>query len=186
LNPLHLSFWDQVQLFWLRILTAVLSLMDGALHVRWGERLLQRMASRWQTQVEALNQAMAELEESRQHIQGQIAALSLQAAALYLGGRQISRGELRFDPAEPHDREILDATIDLLVKERLANIEIEEIEAGHYVYHLEPDWSTIRANLEGAAVQAEPEIAEWLREGASFVDEILFSDRDSQTIPSQE
>jgi hypothetical protein len=186
LNPLRLSFWDHVQLFWLRILTAVLSLMDGVLHVRWGERLLQRLAGRWQAQVEALNHALAELEENRQHIQGQIAALSLQAAALYLGGRQMSRGELRFDPADPHDRELLDATIDLLVKERLAAIEIEEIEAGHYIYYLEPDWSAIRASLEGAAAGAEPEIAEWLREGAGFVDEMLFAERDAQTIPPQE
>ena len=42
----------------------------------------------------------------------------------------------------------------------------EEVEAGHYVYHLEPDWPAIRARLAEAAAQADRETADWLQRGA--------------------
>jgi hypothetical protein len=173
MNPNSLSFWDQVQLTLLRVLSLTLGLVDRLLNVHWGERLLERLASRWQARLEQLDRALASLqqERSRLHLHGE--ALALYAAAIYLGGRSLARDELRFDPADPHDEEILDATIDLLVKERLASITSQEIEPGHYVYSLEPDWPAIRARLSEAANQAPPDVANWFREGVCFIDEAL-------------
>ena len=109
-------------------------------------------------------------------MQGQAEALAIHAATIYLGGRSLARDELLFDPADPHDEEILDATIDLLVKERLAAIEAEEIGERRYVYRLDPDWVAIRARLVRATDQAEPEVADWFRESLKFIDESFLSD----------
>jgi hypothetical protein len=85
----------------------------------------------------------------------------------------VACGELRFDPTDPRDEELLDASIDLLVKKRLAAIESQEIGSGHYIYFLEPDWDAIRQVLVGATTQAEPENAEWYSEGVRFIDETV-------------
>lgn len=169
----RLSRWSHTQLAFLRLLTASLEMVDKLLNVRWGERLLARMANRWQAQLEILDKSLAKLEEERCHLQSQIEALSIQVATLYLGGRSLTRNELRFDPSIPHDNDLLDATIDLLVKQRLATIKSEEIEPGHFVYHLDPAWDAIHKRLSTAADQAEPDTAEWLREGIRFIEESL-------------
>jgi hypothetical protein len=165
-----------MQLVLLRLLSAALGLIDGVLHVRWGERLLTRMADRWQVKIAQLDKAMAQLAVERKQLQLQSEALALHAAAIYLGGRNLARGELRFDPGDPEDEEILDATIDLLVKERLAAVEPVEIRAGRYVYYLEPDWAAIRTRLTEVTEGAEPEIVDWLCEGLRFIDESFLSE----------
>jgi hypothetical protein len=170
-NPNPLSFWEQAQLISIRLLSTVLGAVDGLLNVHWGERLIERLANRWQAQLTQLDEALANLEKERAQLQMQAQALALHAAAIYLGGRQLTRDELRFDPADAHDEEILDASIDMLVKERLAEIETEEIEEGHYVYHLEPDWQAIHARLSEAANQVDPEAANWLHEAMRFIDD---------------
>jgi len=103
----------------------------------------------------------------------QAQALSIYAAALYLGRRRLARDELLFDPSDPRDEEVLDASIELLVKERLADIETKEIGDGQYTYRLDPDWLAIRARLSAALEQAAPESDDWLREGLKFIDEAL-------------
>lgn len=163
MNPVKLSPWERAQLFFLRVLSVGLGLADSLLGIHWGERILERLAGRWQAQVDRLDEAMATLREEQERLEALLDGLRLQTAAIYLGNRHLAQGELRFDPAEPHEEEILDATIELLVKKGLAAIETEEIEAGRYVYHLAPDWRAIRARLDEAAEQAEPEIARWLR-----------------------
>lgn len=174
--PKPLYTWDHMQLVMLRLLVAGLAVVDRLFKVRWGERLLERLAVRWQARLTQLDQALAYLEEERHRLQLQTEALALHTAAIYLGGRRVARDELCFDPADPRDEELLDATIDLLVRERLATIEPEEIEEGHFVYHLEPDWPAIRARLARATDQAGPETAEWLREGLMFIDETFLSE----------
>ena len=171
MNEQSLPFWSRAQLRLLRLLTIFLAIVDSLFHVRWGERLLERMAGRWQAQLLELDQSLARLEVERHQLQFQAEALSIHAAALYLGGRWLARAELRFDPADPHDEQVLDATIDLLVKTRLAAIESEAVEAGHYIYHLEPDWPAIRARLTEAAALADGETAAWLQEGLAFIDD---------------
>ena len=175
MNPSPLSLWDQTQLTLLRFLSSVLGLLDRLFHVRWGEHLLDRMSKRWQTRLDQLDETLAHLEKERRRLRLQAEALAIHAATIYLGGRSLAHDELRFDPAVPNDEEILDASIALLVKQRLAAIESVEIEPGHFVYDLEPDWAAIHSHLGEVADQAEPETAEWLREGMRFIDEnVLF------------
>jgi hypothetical protein len=176
MNSGPIPFWQQVQLLSLRLLSLVLGVVDTLFHGRWGEQLLARLANRWQTKLLQLDDTLAHLQKERDQLTLQAQALSLHAAAIYLGGRLLARNELRFDPADPHDEELLDATIDLLVKERLAGIEIQEIEPNRYIYHLEPDWPSIRARLAAAATQIEPEVASWLDETITFIDDAFLSE----------
>jgi hypothetical protein len=150
-----------------------LGIVDALLHVQWGAKILSRMAARWQLQLARLDQALEDLEKERRDADLQAHALSMYAAALYLGRRRLARGELIFDPSDPRDEEVLDASIDLLVKERLADIETQEVGKGRYTYRLEPDWLAIRACLAAALDQANPESDDWLREGLAFIDDAL-------------
>ena len=183
MNPARLPFWDQAQLTLLRLLTLLLGLMDMLLNIHWGEHLLERMTNRWQTQLEQLDRDLDDLEKERDWLQSQMEALAIHVAMIYLTERKLAQGELRFDPAIPRDEEILDASIGLLVKQRLATIEPEEIESGHFVYYLEPDWAAIRSRLCTAAGRAEPAIAEWFREGVQFIDTALLAPATGQTQP---
>jgi hypothetical protein len=176
MNPNPLSMRERMQLALLRVMSAVLGLVDGLFRVHWGERVLDRLASRWQAQLAQLDKILTDLEDERQQLHSQAEALAIHAAAIYLGGRSLARGELRFDPADAHDEEILDATIEVLVKERLAAIESDEVEDGRYLYHLELDWAAIRARLAQAADLAAPETAEWFRESLAFIDESFLSE----------
>lgn len=170
-----LTFWDRAQLGLLRLLSIGLGLLDRLFQIDWGERALGRMSRRWESQLEQLDEALVRLEQEREQLQDQSEAMAIHAAAIYLAARNVTQDRLRFDPAISHDNEILDATIDLLVKQRLASIETEEVEAGHFAYTVEPDWAAILASLRTAASRAEPEIAEWFQEGIQFIDEALLS-----------
>ena len=167
----RLTFWDRAQLFLLRLLSIGLGIVDRLFRIDWGERLLDRMSRRWEDQLDQLDATLASLEQEREQIQAQSEALAIHAAAIYLAGRSLTQETLRFDPARSHDDEILDATIDLLVKQRLASIETDEVEAGRFVYTVEPDWTAILAQLRDAANQAEPDVAEWFQEGIRFIAE---------------
>jgi len=171
MNSHSLTLRDRIQLALLRLLSVVLGTIDHLFGIRWGEQLLGRLASRWEARLAQLDEALALLEKERRRLHGQAEALAIQATTIYLGGRSLARDELCFDPADPHDEEILDAIIELLVKERLAEIEMLEIEPERYVYRLEPDWPVIRRRLAEAAEQSDPAIGEWLHDGLRFIDE---------------
>ena len=171
MNPSPLTFWDRAQLALLRMLSIGLGLLDRLFQVDWGERALGRMSRRWESQLEQLDETLAQLEQERERIQAQSEALAIHAAAVYLASRNMTHDRLQFDPQDAQEDEILDATIDLLVKQRLASIETEEVDDGHYVYTLEPDWAAILGKLRTAADQAGPESAEWFQEGIRFIDE---------------
>jgi hypothetical protein len=174
MTPRSLSTWDHLELMLLRWLSAALALVDSLLNVRWGERLLDRLTDRWKTELAHLEQALAHLDEERQRLNTQMEAIAIQTAVIYLAGRYQTRSELRFDPADPHDEQVLDASIDTLVKERLATIESEEIQPRCYVYTLELDWPAIRARLASAVDHAQPELADWLDEGIRFIDTVEY------------
>jgi hypothetical protein len=174
-NPSPLTFWDRAQLTVLRLLSVGLGLLDRLFHVDWGERALGRMSRRWEDQLAKLDEALAHLEQEREELQAQSEALAIHAAAIFLAARNATEGTLRFDPALSHDDEILDATIEILVKQRLASIETIEVGNGEYLYTIEPDWAAILTRLRAAAEQAEPEIADWFQEGTRLIDEALLS-----------
>jgi hypothetical protein len=169
----QISFRDRLQLRLLRLLSISLALIDRLLGVRWGEHLLERLAARWQARLAQIDAELAALEREREMVRLQAEGLALYTAVTFLAGRQLARGELRFDSADPNDEEVLQANIDLLVKERLAGVDVQEIEPGHYLYHLEPDWARIQTRLEEAATHAGPEAAGWLREGSRLAKEFL-------------
>jgi hypothetical protein len=170
---MQLSLWDQTQLALLRFLGIFLGLLDRTFNVRWGEQVLAHMSQRWQAQLEKLEQEITALEKERHQSQLLAEALVIHAATIYLAGRLLAHKELRFDPAIPRDEEILDATIDMLVKQQLATIASEEIEPGHFVYDLEPDWAAIYNRIHQAANATEPEIAEWFQESLKLIEEAL-------------
>jgi hypothetical protein len=174
-NPSPLTFWDRAQLALLRLLSIGMGLLDRLFHVDWGERALGRMSRRWEDQLEHLDEALAYLEQEREDLQAQSEALAIHAAAIYLAARQATEVTLQFDPAISHDEEILDATIDILVKQRLASIETVKVGNGEYLYTIEPDWVAILTRLRAAAERAKPEIADWFQEGIQFIDEALLS-----------
>jgi len=170
-----LSFGEQLVLALLRLLTLILGGVDRLFGMQLGTRMLDRLEDRWETRLAELDRSLATLEKEHQRLTSLADALSIHAASLYLGSRFLSRGDLRFDPEIPRDEQVLDAAIDVLVKERLAAIEPEDVGENHYVYHLEPDWHAIRTRLVTALDQArtEAEMAEWFGEGIAFIDESL-------------
>ena len=108
------------------------------------------------------------------------AGVSLRIVSYWLGGKkQPLKKQL------PKLAKALGVNQGELVKERLAAIESEQIEPGHYVYHLEPDWSAIRARLSDAAGQTDPEMADWFRQGLEFIDDAFLSEAgaDSGQLP---
>jgi hypothetical protein len=175
MNPVPLSCWDRTQLTLLRLFSIALGWLDWLLNVHWGERLLNRLSRRWQVRLDLLDATLADLEEERRQIQLQAEALAIQAATIYLGGRSLIYDELRFDPAIAHDEEMLDASIDLLVKQQLATIQSIETEPGQFIYLLDPDWPAIHRRLSAAAELANPETSEWFREGIRLIEEALLS-----------
>jgi hypothetical protein len=186
-NTSPLSVWNRFELRLIRLLAAGLALIDGLFNVDWGERLLERQTDRWQARLVHLQEEVNRLEAERNRVQSQAEALALHAATIYLGGHSLVHHELRFDPADPHEERVLDATVDLLVKNRLAAIEDREVEAGHHVYYLEPDWSAIRGRLAEAMETAEPQVAELYRESLAFIDEtFLGGERDSSPLRGSE
>lgn len=173
MKPALASFWDQTQLALLRFLSVFLALTDRLLNVRWGEQMLVRLAERWQARLEKLDQEIAALEKERYRSQVQAETLVIHAATIYLAGRQLAHEELRFDPAIPRDEEILDATIEMLVKQRLATIESQEVRPGHFVYYVGPDWAAIYKRIQTVAEEADPELADWFRESLKLIEEVL-------------
>ena len=96
----QLSFWERMQLRLLRWLGVSLGVFDILLGVRWGERLVEHLSGRWQARLARIDRDLAQLEAERERLQVQTEALAIHAAAIYLGGRCLSHGELRFDAAD--------------------------------------------------------------------------------------
>ena len=169
------ALWSATQMALLRALATSVTTLDILLDVRWGQRLLSRLANRWQARVAQLDQDLVELQRERDTLQAQAEALALYIAAVHLGARYLVQEELRFDPSDAQDKEILDSAINLLVKPRLATVDPHEVEPGRYVYYLEMDWTAIRARLSTAIGQEGTEDPGWLREGVEFIDQTFLS-----------
>jgi hypothetical protein len=166
------TWLNRLQVRLAQVVGLVLGLFDTAFDTQIGERTVDWLTARWRRRLDDLNAELEALEAERQGLEAQASALALQAAVYYLGARVVSRGEVCFDPNDPDEEQMLDATIELLVKPRLATIETLESSEGRYRYRIEPDWGAIRGHLEKLAPDAGSETAAWLQECLTFIDQI--------------
>jgi len=68
MSPPRASLRDRVQLRLLRMLSVSLALIDSLLGVSWGERLLERLAARWQARLAQIDADLAALEREREMV----------------------------------------------------------------------------------------------------------------------
>jgi hypothetical protein len=143
-----------------RILFTALILVDHLL----GTSLVEKELSRREAKFARYRDRMTELEKQLTGLEGLLGAINLRLCLLYLRERGLLSPErwLSFDPDDPEEEKGLEMLIEHLVKPRLATIEMDEIEEGHYVYHLQPDWAAIRAFFAGQQADLEPDMEGWL------------------------
>lgn len=145
-----------------KILFTALILVDHLL----GTNLAEKELSRREAKVARYRARMTELEKQLTRLEGLLRALNLRLCLLYLRERSLLSPErwLSFDPSDPEEDKGLDLIIEHLVKPRLATVEMDEVEEGHYVYHLQPDWAAIRLLLAEQQTDLEPDMKGWLSE----------------------
>lgn len=145
-----------------RILFTALLLIDHLL----GTNLAGKELSRREAKVARYRDRMTELEKELVRLEGLLGAINLRLCLLYLRERSLLSPErwLFFDPNDPEEDRGLDLVIEHLVKPRLATIEMDQVEEGRYVYHLQPDWAAIRALFAEQQADLEPDMEGWLSE----------------------
>ena len=145
-----------------KILFTALVLADHLL----GTNLAGKELSRREAKVAHYRAQMVRLEKQLTGLEGMLEAINLRLCLLYLQERSLLLPErwLSFDPSDPEEDRGLNLLIEHLVKPRLATIEMDEVEEGHYVYHLQPDWTAIRALLAEQQADQEPGLKGWLSE----------------------
>ena len=143
-----------------KILFTALILVDHLL----GTSLVEKELSRREAKVARYRTRMTELEKQLTRLEGLLGAINLRLCLLYLRERGLLSPErwLSFDPNDPEEEKGLEMLIEHLVKPRLATIEMDEVEEGHYVYHLQPDWAAIRAFFAEQQADLEPDMKGWL------------------------
>ena len=143
-----------------KILFTALILVDRL----FGTRLAEKELSRREARVAGYRSQMMELEQQLTSLEGLLEALSLRLCLLYLQERSLLLPErwLSFDPNDPEEDRGLDLIIEHLVKPRLAAVEMDKVEEGHYVYHVKPDWTAIRLLLAEQQIDLEAEMEGWL------------------------
>ncbi len=173
-----MTWLNRLQVRLIRVVGMALGVFDKAFDTQIGERLVDRLTRRWQRRLDTLGAELAALDAEREGLEAQVTAMALQAAVYYLGARALTRGDLCFDPGDPEEERMLDATIELLVKPRLAAIESLEPQPGCTLYRIEPDWPAIRSSLERLASGAGRSRADWLDECLAFIDRISEGPKD--------
>jgi hypothetical protein len=143
-----------------RILFTALILVDHLL----GTHLVEKELARREAKVARYRAQMTELEKQLTGLEGLLGAINLRLCLLYLQERNLLSPErwLSFDPNNLEEDRGLDLIIEHLVKPRLATIEMNKVEEGHYVYQLQPDWAAIRAFFAEQQADLEPDMEEWL------------------------
>jgi len=129
-----------------------------------GTKLVEKELSRREAKVARYRDRMTELEKQLTRLEGLLGAINLRLCLLYLRERSLLSPErwLSFAPDDPGEEKGLGMLIEQLVKPRLATIEMDEVEEGHYVYHLQPDWAAIRAFFAEQQADLEPDMEGWL------------------------
>lgn len=131
----------------------------------FGTGFVEREIARRKAKVARYEAIVVELHEQLVRLEGMLQAANVQLCLLYLRQRELllPDGWLRFDSANPEEDKGLDLLINHLVKPRLAAMEVQEVEQGHYTYKLEPDWAAIGDFLAQREADVQPEIADWLK-----------------------
>ena len=145
-----------------KILFTALILFD---HL-WGTHLAEKELSRRGAKVARYRAQMTELEKQLTRLEGLLGAINLRLCLLYLRERSLLSPErwLSFDSNDPEEDRGLGLVIEHLVKPRLATVETDQVEEGHYIYHLQPDWASIRAFFAEQQADLEPDMRGWLSE----------------------
>jgi hypothetical protein len=145
-----------------KILFTALVLVDHLL----GTHLVERELARREAKVAHYRDHMMELERELTKLEDMLGAINLRLCLLYLRERSLLSPErwLSFDPNDPGEERGLDLLVEHLVKPRLATIEMDKVEEGQYIYHLQPDWKAIRAFFAEQQADLEPDIEGWLSE----------------------
>ena len=145
-----------------KILFTALILVDHLL----GTNLAKKELSRREANVARYRAQMTELEKQLTRLEGLLGAINLRLCLLYLQKRSLLLPErwLSFDANDPEEDTGLNLLIEHLVKPRLATIEMDKVEEGHYLYHLQPDWAAIRAFFAEQQADLEPDMKRWLLE----------------------
>jgi len=145
-----------------KILFTALILVDHLL----GTNLAKKELSRREANVARYRAQMTELEKQLTRLEGLLGAINLRLCLLYLQERSLLLPErwLSFDANDPEEDTGLNLLIEHLVKPRLATIEMDKVEEGHYLYHLQPDWAAIRAFFAEQQADLEPDMKRWLLE----------------------
>ncbi len=143
-----------------RILFLLLIIIDRLLGTSFTEREVNRRRAKlaeYKARLEVVEEQLTRLENT-------LETLNLRLCLLYLWERNLTWPNrwLRFDPADSQDDKELDLLIHYLVKPRLATIDEEEVTEDHYVYHIKPDWTAIRALLASQQVKLETDMGLWL------------------------
>ena len=145
-----------------KILFTALILVDHLL----GTNLAKKELSRREANVARYRAQMTELEKQLTRLEGLLGAMNLRLCLLYLRERSLLAPErwLSFDPDHPEEGRGLDLLIEHLVKPRLATIEMDKVEEGRYVYHLQPDWAAIHTLFAEQQADLDPGMKGWLSE----------------------
>ncbi|TEU12823.1 MAG: hypothetical protein E3J21_20160 [Anaerolineales bacterium] len=145
-----------------RILFTALILVDHLL----GTHLVEKELAHREAKVARYRAQMTELEKQLTRLEGLLGAINMRLCLLYLRERSLLLPErwLSFDPDDPEEDRGLDLVIEHLVKPRLATIEMDKVEEGHHVYHLQPDWAAIHAFFAEQQADLEPDMRGWLSE----------------------
>ncbi|MFB0536728.1 MAG: hypothetical protein ACETWR_17310 [Anaerolineae bacterium] len=143
-----------------KILFTALILVDHLL----GTNLAKKELSRREANVARYRAQMTDLEKQLTRLEGLLEAINLRLCLLYLQERSLLLPErwLSFDANDPEEDTGLNLLIEHLVKPRLATIEMDKVEEGHYLYHLQPDWAAIRAFFAEQQADLEPDMKRWL------------------------
>jgi hypothetical protein len=131
-----------------------------------GTHLVEKELARREAKVARYRDQMTELERQLTQLEDLLGAINLRLCLLYLRERSLLSPErwLSFDSNDPEEDKGLELLVEHLVKPRLATIEMDEVEEGHYVYHLQPDWAAVRAFLAKQQTDLEPDVEGWLSE----------------------
>jgi hypothetical protein len=129
-----------------------------------GTNLAKKELSRREAKVARHRAQMTDLEKQLTRLEGLLEAINLRLCLLYLQERSLLLPErwLSFDANDPEEDKGLNLLIEHLVKPRLATIEMDKVEEGHYLYHVQPDWTAIRAFFAEQQADLEPDMQEWL------------------------